>query len=90
MLSYHFPLCKASKNSFRKLCRLTLCDSVVPLGCSLFGISGNVAMKLVGVGFIISAIQDSMETALNSYSDVLFTATAEFLDWKKQGRRLPL
>ena len=63
---------------------------LVPLGCSLFGISGDVAMELVGVGFIISAIQDSMETALNSSSDVLFTATAEFLDWKKQGRRLPL
>ena len=63
---------------------------LVPLGCSLFGISGNVAMELVGVGFIISAIQDSMDTALNSSSDVLFTATAEFLDWKKQGRRLSL
>ena len=63
---------------------------LVPLGCSLFGISGDIAMQLVGVGFIISVIQDSLETALNSSGDVLFTATAEFRDWKKQGRKLPL
>ena len=63
---------------------------LVPLGCSLFGISNDIAMQLVGVGFIISVIQDSLETALNSSGDVLFTATAEFCDWKKQGRKLPL
>ena len=63
---------------------------LVPLGCSLFGISGDIAMQLVGVGFIISVIQDSLETALNSSGDVLFTATAEFKDWKKQGKKLPL
>ena len=63
---------------------------LVPLGCSLFGISNDIAMQLVGVGFIISVIQDSLETALNSSGDVLFTATAEFRDWKKQGRTLPL
>ena len=63
---------------------------LVPLGCSLFGISNDIAMQLVGVGFIISVIQDSLETALNSSGDVLFTATAEFLDWKKRGRKLPL
>ena len=63
---------------------------LVPLGCSLFGISANIAMQLVGVGFIISVIQDSLETALNSSGDVLFTATAEFFDWKKQGKKLPL
>ena len=63
---------------------------LVPLGCSLFGISNDVAMQLVGVGFIISVIQDSLETALNSSGDVLFTATAEFMEWKKQGRKLPL
>ena len=63
---------------------------LVPLGCSLFGISNDIAMQLVGVGFIISVIQDSLETALNSSGDVLFTATAEFRDWKKQGRKLPL
>ena len=63
---------------------------LVPLGCSLFGISNDIAMQLVGVGFIISVIQDSLETALNSSGDVLFTATAEFRDWKKNGRKLPL
>ena len=63
---------------------------LVPLGCSLFGISNDIAMQLVGVGFIISVIQDSLETALNSSGDVLFTATAEFHDWKKRGKKLPL
>ncbi len=62
---------------------------LIPLGCSLFGISADVSMQLVGVGFIIGIIQDSMETALNSSGDVLFTATAEFLDWRKQGKKLP-
>ena len=63
---------------------------LVPLGCSLFGISNDVAMQIVGVGFIVSVIQDSLETALNSSGDVIFTATAEFLEWKKQGKELPL
>lgn len=63
---------------------------LVPLGCSLFGISPDIAMQMVGIGFIISVIQDSMETALNSSGDAIFTATAEFKDWKKQGRKLPL
>ena len=62
---------------------------LVPLGCSLFGISNDIAMQLVGVGFIISVIQDSLETALNSSGDVLFTATAEFREWRKQGKKLP-
>ena len=63
---------------------------LVPLGCSLFGISSDISMQLVGIGFIISVIQDSLETALNSSGDAIFTATAEFLDWKKQGKELPL
>ena len=63
---------------------------LVPLGCSLFGISNDIAMQLVGVGFIISVIQDSLETALNSSGDAIFTATAEFYEWKKQGKELPL
>ena len=50
---------------------------LIPLACSMFGISNDIAMQVVGVGFIIGVIQDSMETALNSSSDVLFTATAE-------------
>ena len=63
---------------------------LVPLGCSLFGISNDIAMQIVGVGFIVSVIQDSLETALNSSGDVIFTATAEFMEWKKQGRKLPI
>ena len=63
---------------------------LVPLGCSLFGISNDIAMQIVGVGFIISVIQDSLETALNSSGDVIFTATAEFMEWKKEGKQLPL
>ena len=56
---------------------------LIPLACSLFGISNDIAMQVVGVGFIIGVIQDSCETALNSSSDVLFTATAEFMARKK-------
>ncbi len=63
---------------------------LIPLACSMFGISNDIAMQVVGVGFIVSVIQDSMETALNSSSDVIFTATAEFLDWKKEGKDLPI
>lgn len=51
---------------------------LIPLACSLFGISNDIAMQVVGVGFIIGVIQDSCETALNSSSDVLLTATAEY------------
>lgn len=63
---------------------------LVPLGCSLFGIPADIAMQMVGIGFIIGVIQDSMETALNSSADAIFTATAEFYEWKKEGRELPL
>ena len=49
----------------------------IPFACSLFGISNDIAMQVVGIGFIIGVIQDSCETALNSSSDVLFTAAAE-------------
>ncbi|MGV3464904.1 MAG: serine/threonine transporter SstT [Heyndrickxia sp.] len=51
---------------------------LIPLACSLFGIPNDVAMTVVGVGFIVGVLQDSCETALNSSTDVLFTATAEF------------
>ncbi|MDX1269408.1 MAG: serine/threonine transporter SstT, partial [Oceanisphaera sp.] len=47
---------------------------LIPLACSLFGISNEVAMQVVAVGFIIGVLQDSAETALNSSTDVLFTA----------------
>ena len=50
---------------------------LIPLACSLFGISNDIAMQVVGVGFIIGFIQDSCETALNSSTDVLFTAAAD-------------
>ena len=63
---------------------------LVPLGCSLFGIPADIAMQMVGIGFIIGVIQDSMETALNSSADAIFTATAEFYGWKKEGKKLPL
>ncbi|BCX79330.1 serine/threonine transporter SstT [Campylobacter sp. 19-13652] len=49
---------------------------LVPLACSLFGISNDIALKVVTIGFIISVIQDSVETAVNSASDVMFTAAA--------------
>ncbi|WP_299019660.1 serine/threonine transporter SstT [uncultured Photobacterium sp.] len=49
---------------------------LIPLACSLFGISNDVAMQVVAVGFIIGVIQDSAETALNSSTDVIFTAAA--------------
>lgn len=51
---------------------------LIPLAASLFGIPNDIAMQVVGVGFIIGVLQDSFETALNSSTDVLFTATAEF------------
>ena len=60
------------------------------LACSLFGISNDIAMQMVGVGFIIGVIQDSCETGLNSSTDALLTATAEFKQWKKEGRKLPI
>jgi len=47
---------------------------LIPLSCSLFGISNDVAMQVVAVGFVISILQDSAETALNSSTDVVFTA----------------
>lgn len=50
---------------------------LVPLACSLFGIPNDIAMQVVGVGFIVGVIQDSCETALNSSTDVLYTAIAE-------------
>ncbi len=57
---------------------------LIPLACSLFGINNDIAMQVVGVGFIIGVLQDSCETALNSSSDVLFTAVAEYAEIRKQ------
>jgi serine/threonine transporter len=57
---------------------------LVPMACSFFGISSDIAMQAVAVGFIIGVVQDSVETALNSSSDVFFTATAEMKDRKQK------
>jgi len=61
---------------------------LIPMACSLFGISNDIAMQVVGVGFIIGVIQDSVETAVNSSSDVLFTACAEFRQRRKEGKEI--
>ena len=62
---------------------------LIPMACSLFGISNDIAMQVVGVGFIIGVVQDSVETALNSAGDVEFAATAEYHQWLKEGKPLP-
>lgn len=56
---------------------------LIPMACSFFGISNDIAMQAVGVGFIIGVVQDSVETALNSSGDVFFTATAEYYERMK-------
>lgn len=63
---------------------------LIPLACSLFGIPADVAMQVVGVGFIIGVLQDSFETALNSSTDALFTAAAEFKEWRKKGKKIDI
>ncbi|WP_338787623.1 serine/threonine transporter SstT [Metabacillus sp. FJAT-53654] len=63
---------------------------LIPLACSLFGIPNDVAMQVVGVGFIIGVLQDSSETALNSSTDVLFTAAAEYKEWRKEGKKIDI
>ena len=62
---------------------------LIPMACSMFGISQDVSMQVVGIGFIIGVVQDSVETALNSSGDVMFAATAEYIQWIKEGRQLP-
>jgi serine/threonine transporter len=62
---------------------------LIPLACAPFDISTDIAMQVVAIGFIIGVIQDSMETALNSTTDAIFTATAEYAAWRKQGKPLP-
>ena len=56
---------------------------LIPMACSFLGISNDVAMQAVAVGFIIGVVQDSVETALNSSGDVFFTATAEYREWRR-------
>lgn len=59
---------------------------LIPVACSLFGISNDLAMQVVSVGFVIGVIQDSCETALNSSTDVLFTAVSEMRNRPKENR----
>ena len=59
---------------------------LIPLACSLFGIGNDVAMQVVAIGFIIGVIQDSCETALNSSSDVVFTAAVDYREQIKAGK----
>ncbi|GAM15740.1 serine/threonine transporter SstT [Mesobacillus selenatarsenatis] len=59
---------------------------LIPLASSLFGIPNDVAMQVVAVGFIIGVLQDSFETALNSSTDVLYTAAVEFKKWRQEGK----
>lgn len=59
---------------------------LIPMACSLFGISNDIAMQTVAVGFIIGVVQDSVETALNSSGDVLFTIAAEMRERMKRGK----
>ena len=58
---------------------------LIPIACSLLGIGNDIAMQMVGIGFIVGVIQDSCETALNSSSDVLFTASTEYRAMRKAG-----
>lgn len=58
---------------------------LIPLACSLFGIPDDIAMQVVGIGFIIGVVQDSCETALNSSSDIVFIAAAEGAKKRKEG-----
>lgn len=63
---------------------------LIPMACSLFGISNDIAMQVVAVGFIIGVVQDSVETALNSSGDALFTIAAEMRERMKRGEKIEL
>lgn len=61
---------------------------LIPLACSLFGIPDTIAYQVVAVGFIIGVVQDSVETALNSSSDLLLSAAAEMRQWRLDGKEI--
>lgn len=61
---------------------------LIPMACSLLSVSNDVAMQMVGVGFIIGVVQDSLETAINSSGDVIFCATAEYRERIKKGEKI--
>ena len=63
---------------------------LIPLACSLFGIPDDISYQVVAVGFIIGVVQDSVETALNSSSDLLLSISAELRNWSKAGRELDM
>ncbi len=63
---------------------------LIPLACGLFNMPAEISAQVVGVGFIISVIQDSCETALNSSTDVLLTATAEYSKKIKEGKKVDM
>ncbi|WP_411338131.1 serine/threonine transporter SstT [Ruminococcus gauvreauii] len=63
---------------------------LIPMACSLFGIPDDISMQVVGVGFIIGVVQDSVETALNSSSDLLLSISAELRQWRKEGREIEI
>ena len=63
---------------------------LIPMACSLFGIPADIAMQVVGIGFLIGVIQDSCETAINSSGDVILAATAEHYHRRKNGNDFPL
>ena len=75
---------------FQHVMLLQPCVMCIYERCALFGISNDVAMQVVGIGFIIGVIQDSCETGLNSSSDVVFTATAEYRQLIKEGKEVHL
>ncbi len=61
---------------------------LIPMACSMLGVGQDIAMQMVGVGFIISVVQDSLETAINSSGDVIFCATAEYRERLKKGEKV--
>lgn len=63
---------------------------LIPMACSLFGIGNDVAMQVVAVGFIIGVVQDSVETALNSSGDAMFTIASEMRERLKRGEKVEL
>ncbi len=61
---------------------------LIPMACSLLNVPADVAMQMVGIGFVIGVVQDSVETALNSSGDVVFAAVAEMRQMKKEGKSI--
>ena len=93
-IQWEFPLIFLQRSSKEHACGASGVAGgsllLIPLACSLFGISNEIAMQVVGVGFIIGVVQDSVETCLNSSSDVLLTATAELYQRRKAGEDIVL